>query len=58
MSSFFSTLPDSDLKTLLKSLDIPEELHIVSIKYTVRRESLLGLSYSVEILCLPEEKKK
>ncbi len=58
MNSSSSTLLASVLKTLLENLDIPEELHIVSIGYTAGREKMFKASLHVEILYLPEEKKK
>jgi len=57
MNSSSSTLPDSNLKTLLSNLDILVEQRIDFITYTERRERGQLVSLEVNIQYLPEEKK-
>lgn len=58
MNSSSSTTLDSNPKMLLTNLAIPDQLHIASIEYTVDREKGRVKSLLVEILFLPEDKKK
>lgn len=58
MNSSSSTLPDSDLKTLLSNLDILEEQPIAFITYTERRENGQRISLEIVIQYLPRGRKK
>jgi len=57
MSLFFSTLAESLLTELSLNMDILEQLHTVSIEFTVMRENSLPVGLEVNIRYLLTEQK-
>lgn len=58
MNSYYSTARVLLLKIASNILDTLEELHTVSIEFSVMREKGVPPSFAIDILYLPVEKKK